>query len=414
MTFFLLLFSSLAWGAGPLSLTDCYRSALKRSETFGIQEQLLIQASELETQARAALFPVLSANATFLRQHQPVSTVAREQNTIKLTGTQPLFRGLREFAAIRQREALSGAQAAALSDAARLLFYDVVDAFYGVLTLQSDGVNYGNELEIARKRLSELEGFRRVGRSRASDVLSQKANIANLEAQLEAARAQLKIQRDVLAFLTGLDSSVPLRDDEKVPAASQLEGYLSGVAGRKDLLAASYAVRAADASVSVARGLHWPTADFVGNYYLERPASLVKWDIALVLSLPLFQGGAVSSQVRQAVSVQEQVTLQESRARRLADQEVRRFYERVASGRVQLQKLTEYAELSRQNHEAIRRDYGNGLVTNLDVLQATTTWQVAQRTKARQAFALVGDYVKLQGAAGQRAEVNAVSGSRAE
>jgi len=405
---FLLLFSSVAWGAGPLSLSECYRSALKRSETFGIQEQLLVQATELETQARAALYPELSANATFLRQQQPVPTVAREQNTVKLTGTQPLFRGLREFAAIRQRGALSASQAALVADAARQLFYDVADAFYDVLALQADGVNFGNELEIARKRLKELEGFRRVGRSRASDVLSQRANIANLEAQLEATRAQLKIQRDVLAFLTGLESDTPLRDVEKAPSAAiRLEGYLGGVAARSDLVAASYALRAAEASVSVARGLHWPTADLVGNYYFERPASLVKWDVSLVLSLPLFQGGATQSQVRQAVAVQEQVTLQESRARRLAEQEVRRFFERVSSGRVQLEKLSEYADLARQNHEAIRRDYSNGLVTNLDVLQATTTWQIAQRSKERQAFAVLDDFVKLQSAAGQRAEVAA-------
>ncbi len=409
-----LIFATLSFAAGPYTLADCYKSALKRSETFGIQEQLLVQANELEAQARASLLPAISGNATFLRQEAPTPATLKQQNTVRLTGTQPLFRGFREFALIRQRDALTAAQRAILSEAARLLFVDVADAFYATLALQADGVNYGNELEIARKRLTELEGFRRVGRSRASDVLSQRANIANLEAQLEATRAQLKIQRDVLAFLTGMPAEIPLRDTEVVPAkVPALEAYLTGLEKRPDLGAAAFAVGAAEAAVSVARGLHWPVADVVGNYYLQRPGSSsdINWDVALVLSLPLFQGGAVQSQVRQAVSVQEQATLQESRSRRLADQEVRRYFERVLSGQLQLRKLTEYADLSRQNHDALRRDYSNGLVTNLDVLQATTTWQVAQRSKERQAFTLLGDYVKLLAASGQRGDVNAAVGA---
>lgn len=388
-----------------LSLSEAYQAALKRSETFGIQEQLLVQATELESQAKAALLPNIAANATFLRQDTPTATTLKQQNTVRLTGTQPLFRGFREFALIRQRDALTAQQSAALQDAARLLFYDVTDAFYATLALQADSVNFGNELELGRRRLKELEGFRRVGRSRASEVLSQRANIANLEAQLEATRGQLKVQRDVLAFLTGLPAETPLKDVEAMPtnaSVGKVDSFLAGLGQRADILSSGSAMLAAEASVSATRGLHWPTADVVGNYYLERPGASkdIKWDVALVLSLPIFQGGAIQSQVRQSLALQEQATLQESRARRLAEQEVKRFHERVLSGQLQLEKLGEYADLSKQNHDAQMRDYSNGLVTNLDVLQATTSWHVAIRSRERQQLTLKGDYVKLKAAAG--------------
>jgi outer membrane protein len=243
-------------------------------------------------------------------------------------------------------------------------------------------------------------------------VLSQRANIASLEAQVESTRGQLKVQRDVLAFLTGLPADSPLKDEEGSPAVEQkLDAYLEGARGRPDILASSLAVQASHAAVSAARALHWPTADLSSNYYLKRPGGShdINWDVTLSLSFPIFQGGAIQSQVRQAVAVQEQVALGESRARRLADQEVKRFFERVESGRLQLVKLTEFVNLSRLNHDAQRKEYRNGLVTNLDVLQATTSWHVAVRSKERQLFTLKGDYAKLQAASGMRAEVRAAA-----
>lgn len=397
--------------AAGLSLAEAYRLALKRSESVAIQAQALLQAGELETQAKGALLPTLSASANFLTQEQPTASVARQQNTVKATASQPLFRGFREFALLRSREALTAGEKAELANAARLLFYDVADAYYATLALQADQRNYGDELELNRKRLKELEGFRRVGRSRASEVLSQKANIASLEAQVEATLGQLKVQRDALAFLTGLPAETPLRDSEPAAAAGEkLDAYLAGVDSRADLGAARASVRASEAAVSVARGYHWPTADLTGNYYFTRPgsSSSINWDLGLTISLPIFEGGATQSRVREAVSVQEQATLRESLSRRQAELEVKRFFEQVQSGRARIEKLTENADLSRQNHEAQRREYANGLVTNLEVLQATTSWQVALRNLERQQFTLKSDYVKLQAAAGKREELKAV------
>ena len=105
------------------------------------------------------------------------------------------------------------------------------------------------------------------------------------------------------------------------------------------------------------------------------------------------------------MSVQEQATLRESLARRQAELEVKRLFEQVRSGKARMEKLADLADLSRQNHEAQRRDYSNGLVTNLEVLQATTSWQVSLRNLERQQYALKSDYVKLQAAAGKRAEL---------
>ncbi len=396
-----------------LTFRDAYQAALKRSETVGIQDLAVVRANELEKQAKALLLPALSANATFFRQHAPTSAVTADQQTYKITGSQPLFHGLSEFSVIHQRQSVTAQQRALLNEAARSLFYDVADAYYGTAALEADERNYANELEVNKRRLQDLEGFRRVGRSRASEVLSQKANIAQLEASLAGARGQLLVQREILAFLTGLSASTPLRDTESSPGnLPGLDKFLAGLDTRPDLVASKASLMSAESAVSAARSFHWPTADLTGNYYLDRPAGTskdIQWDVSLVLTLSLFQGGAIQSQVREAAAAEEQASLQVSRTQRLADEEIRRYYERVASGRTQLEKLNEFADLSRQNYQAQQRDYSNGLVTNLDVLQATSSWQVSLRARERQQYNLKSDFLKLQAAAGQRAETRVES-----
>ena len=400
--------------ANGLSLSECYRAALKRSETLAIQEQALVQASELEKQAVAALLPSISASATLLRQDLPASNTLHEQNTVKLTATQPLFHGFREFALLRQRKAITASQDASYRDAARLLFYDVADAYYGTIALLADVRNFEEQLAVYGRRLKDLESFRKVGRSRTAEAISQRASIAALEADLENTRGQLAVQREVLAFLTGLPTSTPLRDVEPHPRGQNpLDAYLNGLKDRPDLRASRFSLEASENAVSAARAFHWPTADLTGNYYLDRPAGSslkgVKWDVSLVLTLPLFQGGAIQSSVRQAASVQEQASLQLSRSERLAEEEVRRLHGLVASNRSQLAKLNEAVNLSKENFQAQQKDYSHGLVTNLEVLQATSNWQVALRSRERSLYALQSNFVKLQAAAGLRSETKVES-----
>ncbi len=397
----------------PRALEECYEQALKRSEKIGIADELLLQAHELENQALGSLMPNLTGSAMLFKQQKPSNVTGANifpatQNTVKLTAVQPLFRGLRDFAALSQRGSQTSFQKFALQDAARQLFYDTATAFYNVLTLQSDEENYRNEISLNQKRLKELEGFTRIGRSRMSEVYTQRANIAATEAQLENIRGQLNIAKEILAFLTGADAEAPIENEIKtVPKDEALASYLSKLEQRSDIKSAQTNVTTFEEGISLAKGLHFPSVDLMGNYYFLRPGVQkdVHWDFSLTLTMPIFQGGAVQSQIRQAVSVSRQYQLLLSQTRRLAEQEVKQFFHSFKANQKQSEKLFATAELSQKNYQTELKDYRNGLVTNLEVLQALTTWQSAKRTWARQQYFLISDYVKLQAATSQRPEI---------
>lgn len=218
---------------------------------------------------------------------------------------------------------------------------------------------------------------------------------------------QLEAAKDVLVFETGWNRDVTLMDNEANPNVENVEQYMNRVDQRADVKNAIENVKAYEEGVPIARGQHLPSVDLLGDYYAARPGYLsgVNWDVELAVSLPIFQGGAIQSQVRQAESVARQYDLVLSAARRTAEEEVRTFYDAVVSDQKQTVKLEDLVKWSKKNYEAEERDYRNGLVTNLDVLQAITTYQDAQRQLDREKFQVKLDGVKLQAATEQRPEV---------
>jgi outer membrane protein len=168
-------FWALAGGtalANPLTLDDCYAAALKRSELVGLQQEAITQAEERVRQAGGAIFPTLSGSASRTWQDTTGTILTSTGNTVSLGATQPLFRGLREFAALRQAKTLRQAGFSAQKQAEVQLYKDVARAYYTVLADEKDLENLQAEIDLTSKRVAELRERIRIGRSRVSESLT--------------------------------------------------------------------------------------------------------------------------------------------------------------------------------------------------------------------------------------------------
>jgi outer membrane protein len=400
-----------AQAAESLTLDQYYDAALKRSEVVATQSELIHQTEEHYNQANSALYPTVNGVASYTRQDPTpagdlsTSSSPNRQSLAKVMATQPLFRGFREFAGLRQTKALLGAQNDDYRNACVLLFKDVVQNFYTVLSLEQDLKNLDEEINQALDREKELNTRARIGRSRASEVLTVQTTISTLRAQVEQLQGQLRTAREVFAFLSGLEATTPLRDTEALPASVEpVDEYLARLALRPDVKASRQRLTAAQESVSVARGAHLPSVDLNANRYLERTGNLkdVTWDVQIALTLPIYSGGLLQSKVSEAVSQRTQSELSVSQVSRQAEQEIRSAYQSVVFDASQLAALEKATEAARKNYEAQRHDYRLGLVTNLDVLQALTTFQENQRALDRARYTTKIDFLRLQAAAVRR------------
>ncbi len=394
--------------APALTLDDYFAAALRRSEVVATQTELIRQAEERTKQASSALLPTVNGVATYTWQEPlPAGTAITSnaqldrQSLARLTATQPLFRGFREFAALRQTQALEGAQNHEYQQARVLLFRDVVQNFYSVLSSEQDIANLDEAIRQNQLREKDIQDRVRIGRSRTSELLNVQSTISTLRAQREQLQGQLSVARETLAFLSGLDATTALRDNEVIPQQLEpLTEYLARVEIRPDVQAGKKRLSAGQENVAVARGAHLPSLDLNANYYLDRPGNLkeVTWDVQLALSVPIFSGGSLQSKEREAQSQRTQAELSLEQVRRQAQQEIRALYQSVLFERSQLEALEKATEIARKNYAVQTREYRLGLVTNLDVLQALTAYLENQRAADRIRYTLKLDYLRLQAA----------------
>ncbi len=408
ISFIYLACVSMVQAADPLMLEGYFSAALQRSETTAIQLQQIQQAEEVYRQADAALLPTISGAVTYSWMDPlPAGTTTNpsnlsQQHVSRITATQPLFRGMREYAALRQTRDLLSAQRQDFRQARVDLYKDVIQNFYTILALESDLRNYQEEIRLNQEREKDIRARVRIGRSRDSELLNEQSSISTLRATVEQLRGQLQVARQAFAFLSGLNARTALRDTTSLPKTlDPLSKYIAGIQNRPDVHAAQQRLVAAAEGITIARGEHYPSLDLNANYYLERPGYLdnSKWDVQLALTIPLYAGGSVQSKVREAGAVRNQAELTQSQILRLADQEIRSFYQSVEANLSQLQALSRATATSKKSYQAQVRDYHLGLVTNLDVLQALTEFQQNQRTLDHTVFTARSNYLQLLTAA---------------
>jgi outer membrane protein len=394
-----------------MGLADLYDRSLRYSDTVAAQSERVIQSEERENQAQGGLFPNITGVASY-RQQDPDNTLGTSSSTsfstydplVKVTATQALFRGFREFAGLRQTRALTEAESFRLNQVKITLFVELAQNYYDILSGEQDRRNLEAEIDLYSQRIDELSGRVRIGRSRPSEVLTIEATKSSLEAQIDALKGRLLGARENLHILTGLPRETRLEDRTPVPTkVDPIENYLKQMDNRPDIKVAVASVEAADEAVSVASGAHLPSIDLVGNYYFKRADSLqsVNWDAQVTLTLPIFSGGIIQSQVRETSSRKTEAELGLRLARRRAEAEIRSLYESLKANWNQISTLARAKTLTEKNHRLQRRDYRLGLVNNIEVLQSLTASQQAIRAFDQVQFAAKLNYIRLLAAIGK-------------
>jgi len=413
LLFFLLLVPGAVFGApeksnGTWDLKSVYDSALEKTETVATQNATTEQAREREWQATGRILPQLNLIGTYLRQDPGSSLNAfsrEEQTTARLNLVQPLFRGFGEFAERRSRLAIVKSQEKATEQAKLTLFESVARAYYGLLSAEKDLTTLTQLKEINDKRIQELAGRVRIGRSRAADRLSAEAQSATLEAQIAAATTTRDQARETFRFASGIDTPVTLKEPSaEVPEKlAPLEDWLARVPARPDLQSRQALVESSDESITVARAGHFPSLDLGANYYFRRAGILAdsKWDVTLNLVFPLFQGGVIQAGVREAYERRKEQELLLASQKRRAETEIRSLHQEVRGHLQQYNALRRALELVERNYQQQEKDYRFGLTTHLEVIQALNNLQETRRLHDRNSYAAHAALAALRAAVGE-------------
>jgi outer membrane protein TolC len=288
-----------------------------------------------------------------------------------------------ELAVVQQRQLLLDARATVLLNVAQT-YYQVVISTQQVAVLE-------HSLALQQARLADLEGRFRARLALALEVAQAKSDEAAARVQLSRASNDMRNGRRTLALLIGapevdgpLVNATPLPDSPK----SASEYVDRALAHRQDLLAAQAAVTEARYAVRAAVAEYYPSVslDAAAYLYQQNYANSSKWNAILSANLPIFTGGAIRADVRDAWSKLRQAALFESYLRREIAQGVISAHDNLLTSAVVLGQLQQEVQASSDAYDQAVQLEKNGLAIPLDVLTSQDALLNSQLQFANESF----------------------------
>jgi outer membrane protein len=449
--------------AAAADLLAVYQRALQNDPQLREAEATRLAALEAKPQALSALLPQLAGNGTISRERdtgtesttQAVSLPPCGPNvppgtpcssaptpgvifeTFPFSGRidttihhytvdlkQSLFKW-ENWEALKRADSQVAQAEADYQAAQQDLMERVAQRYFDVLGAQDDLQAQQMALISVTRQLEQAEARYKIGLIAVTDVEEARASHDSTAAAVIAAKRALASTEELLREIIGdpfdhlavpvepfdMANPDPISEDRWVEMA--LQQNLSLVSSR---LAADIARE----NVSIQRGGHFPSLDLVGSagkltnngidtFDDGSPAGGTTLDqrqrsIGIQLTFPIYSGGLVSSQVRQAVYQHRAAKERLERVARQTEHDARDAYLGVLSEISRVKALHRAVESNLIALRATESGYEAGTRTAVDVLQSRQQWVQAQTDFAHSRYAYMLDVIKLQQAAGTLSE----------
>jgi outer membrane protein len=291
-----------------------------------------------------------------------------------ITATQTVFAGGRILAQRRQADAQVRAGRARLQSTEQTVFLDAISSYMNVVRDEATlNLNQQN-VDLLKKQLEAAQARFQVGEITRTDVAQAEARLSAGQAQLTAAEAALKASR---LFYEKTVGEAPVLAEKKpgvppVPANEQ-EARDVANANNPTLIAAREFEKAAEYAVDFAVGRLLPTVSVQASYGKngqERGAETIGEDTRLTASatVPLYQGGAEWSQIREAKELNNKARLDTETARRATDEGVSNAWESYRASKASSAANREQVRAAEIAFEGVQQELEVGSRTTLDVL----------------------------------------------
>jgi len=319
---------SLAVSYTPLlkaaDLVDIYHQALENDPTFKAAYNNFMSVAETIPQARSGLLPqltigaqsgrnVLSVNAGGIDGIDGQQTYNANAWTVK--ASQAIF-NYQSWAKVQQAKASVKAAHATFNSAAQDLILRTAKAYFDVLFAR-DTLNFAEAKKRANKRqLEQAQQRFNVGLDAITSVYEAKAAYDQSTALVISAQNNQVNQNENLRKLTNhvYEFVSPLRDNTIPlikPEPNNVEEWVAaGIKQNYNLFAAKFNMQAARENIKAQASGAWPTLALQGNSARTSnsgsgsnffvPASQMVSNVAVALNFPVFQGGLVEANTKQA------------------------------------------------------------------------------------------------------------------
>lgn len=394
-------------------LLQTYELALENDPRLKQAQANRAAVGENNPQSIARLLPVLSisAGSSFNRLDNKKLTFQGQgvqeywNNSAALNLSQPVFHWEYWVQLSQADNQIAQAEAQYQAEQQNLMLR-VTEAYFNVLAAQ-DSLRYTRaEKDATAKQLEQAEQRFEVGLIAITDVNEARAGFDRVSADEIAAENEVdnskerlrEIIGDNAADLISLGAQLPL----KVPEPQDIDAW-SKIADTQNLtvLSALNQTEVARKSIELQRSGHYPTVDLIGNVTKTDNNSNFglrgdQESIGLQLNVPLFQGGAVNSKIRQAEYQYEQAKEKLLETRRAVNRQVKDAYRGMLSSISRVKALKTAVISAESALEATTAGFEVGTRTMVDVLRVQSNLYSAKRDYARSRYDFLVNGIKLK------------------
>jgi protease secretion system outer membrane protein len=424
----LALAGSSSWS---MDLLQAYEAAQQQDATLQAARASAVAGRERLPQARAQLLPVATASLSATRNNLTSVTpnfLGAEQTTENnypsssqvLQLRQPIYR--KQLAAqYRQAQAQVNEADATLAQEEQNLAVRLSSAYFeAMLTADqlqlvlSQRAAYTGQLDAATKSFAAGSGIR-------TDIDEAQARLdMNTALEIEARQNITYTRQQLQSIVNEPVNKLATLDVTKLallsPEPNQLDDWTARAEiNNPQLQAVKAQVEAARQEIEKAKSGHHPTLDAVAQWSRNDSESVTNLQsrytnasVSLQLNVPLFAGGYVNSQVRQALAGLDRANAILEATRRDLGVRVFREFRGMTEGVPKIKALEQAARSADQLVISSRKSYQGGSRTVLDVLNAEQQRLVVQRDLAQARYIYLLSKVRLLALVGE-ADIAAVT-----
>jgi outer membrane protein len=407
------------------SLIDIYQQALAHDPTLASALSANQAAQELIEQGKALYRPTVNFSAGVNTTQTDIRFIDdNNNNPFRFQGRsyfdsynygvdarQPIYRK-QNLVQIDQAQTQVNQADKQLALSQQDLILRTTQVYFDVLIAQDRIDLIGAQKTAVLGQLEQAKANFDVGTATITDVNEAQARYDLILAQEIAAINDHQIAKRAVQAITGEipQKLATVKSDIKPNSIEQPMDKWLEVAVKNDLNVQIQqdALKLSEQEVERAQAGHLPTLDAVASYtdnYANGNATgtgseLKAGVVGLQLQIPLYQGGAISSRVRQAVLNKQKAQDDVEIARRKAELETQRAYFNLSTSIAQI-KAFEQALISSQSQvDSTTLGYEVGVRNNVDVLNAQQQLFSAKRDLLLARYNYLVNIIRLKAASG--------------
>jgi outer membrane protein len=430
----------LSLNASAADLMQVYQQALANDATFASARALAAAGRERIVQGRAGLLPTVGLTGSSVRNNADGSpwnegqvltnpttgaqTLVRASGSNEVTTeyalvlTQPLFRwaAWQTYQQSKLQQSITEAQ---FAQAQQDLITRVAQVYFDVLAAQDKLESIRAQKTAVTEQLASAKRNFEVGTQTITDTHEAQAAYDLVLAQEFAAVNDLDNKRNALQSIIGVEPTAlaPLQPGIilAAPSPASVEPWVASAENQNYGVAVSQLqVELARRDISRNRAGHYPTLDLVasasrrdtGGQISGLSAVNTNKGIGVQFAVPIFNGFAVTSRVREAIALEDKARNDLEATRRSAALQARQAYLGVNSGMAQVKAL-EAAEVSSQSAlESNKLGYQVGVRINIDVLNAQRQLYSTRTDLSRARYDTILNGLRLKAASGSLREAD--------